>query len=99
MINPMPEMDYIMVGTAESDENGMPKNPGSINGGMAKRGGPVENIVVTIAVKDIDNTLRTIEKLGGKTVVGKTPIGDMGFTAYFKDSEGNTVGLFQSAGM
>jgi len=99
MINPMPEMDYIMVGTAESDENGMPKNPGSINGGMAKRGGPVENIVVTIAVKDIDNTLRTIEKLGGKTVVGKTAIGDMGFTAYFKDSEGNTVGLFQSAGM
>jgi uncharacterized protein len=99
MINPMPEMDYIMVGTAESDENGMPKNPGSINGGMAKRGGPVENIVVTIAVKDIDKTLQTVEKLGGKTVVGKTPIGDMGFTAYFKDSEGNTVGLFQSAGM
>jgi uncharacterized protein len=96
MINPMPEMDYIMIGTAESDENGMPKNPGRINGGMAKRGGPVEHIVVTISVEDIDKTLQNVERLGGKKLVGKTPIGEMGFTAYFKDTEGNTIGLFQA---
>jgi uncharacterized protein len=99
MINPMPEMDYIMIGTAESDENGMPKKAGSINGGMAKRGGPVQNIVVTLSVKDIDKTLDNIERLGGKKVAGKTPVGEMGFTAYFKDTEGNVVGLFQPAGM
>lgn len=98
-INPMPEFDYIALRTADSDENGMPKNPGSINGGMAKRGEPVQNIVVTINVKDIDKTLDTVEKLGGKKVMGKTPIGEMGFTAYFKDTEGNVVGLFQPAGM
>jgi len=97
-LNAMPEFDYIMIGTTESDENGMPKNPGSINGGMAKRGGPVEHIVVTIAVDDIDKALQNVEKLGGKRMVGKTPIGEMGFTAYFKDTEGNTVGLFQNAG-
>jgi uncharacterized protein len=95
MINPMPEFDYVMIGTTESDENGVPKNAGRINGGMAKRGGPVEHIVVTIGVDDIDKTLASVEKLGGKTVQAKMPIGEMGFTAYFKDTEGNVVGLFQ----
>jgi uncharacterized protein len=99
MMNSMPEFDYIMIGTTESDENGMPKSPGRINGGMAKRGGPVEHIVVTIAVADVDKTLAAVEKLGGKKVQGKMPVGDMGFTAYFKDTEGNVVGLFQPAQM
>jgi uncharacterized protein len=91
-------MDYWMVQTTEVDENQMPKNPGSINGGMAKRGGPVKSIVVTVAVADIDKALAKVEKLGGKTVQKKQPVGDMGFTAYFKDSEGNVVGLYQNAG-
>lgn len=91
-------MDYWMLGTTESDEQGAPKNPGSINGGMGKRGGPLKNVTVTIAVADIDKALEKIEKLGGKTVGKKQSIGEMGFTAYFKDSEGNIVGLWQSAG-
>ncbi len=99
MMNSMPEFDYIMIGTSESDENGMPKSPGRINGGMAKRGGPLEHVVVTVSVGDIDKTLATVEKLGGKRVQGKMPIGDMGFSAYFKDTEGNVVGLFQPAQM
>ena len=94
MINAMPEFDYAMAGTTESDENGMPKMPGAINGGMPKRGGPVEHTVVTIRVDDVDAALKKIEQLGGKTVQSKMPIGDMGFTAYFKDTEGNVVGLW-----
>jgi uncharacterized protein len=99
MVNPMPEMNYTMVGTTMSDENGMPKEPGAINGGMAKRGNPVEHTVVTIHVDDIDAALKNIERLGGKTLAPKMSIGDMGFTAYFKDTEGNTVGLWQPGGM
>jgi predicted enzyme related to lactoylglutathione lyase len=41
--------------------------------------------------------LKNVEKLGGKTVRKKEPVADMGFTAYFKDTEGNIVGLWQSA--
>ena len=89
-------MDYWMVQTTEVDSNQMPKNPGAINGGMAKRGGPLKTVVVTIAVDDIDKALARIEKLGGKTVRKKESIGDMGFTAYFKDSEGNVAGLWQN---
>jgi hypothetical protein len=57
----------------------------------------LKGIVVTINVKDIDKSLDKIEKLGGKTVQKKQPVGSMGFTAYFKDSEGNIVGLYQNA--
>ena len=90
-------MDYWLVQTTEVGENQMPKNPGAINGGMAKRGGPIKSVVITIMVDDIDKSLAKVEKLGGKTVQKKQPIPDMGFTAYFKDTEGNVVGLFQAA--
>ncbi len=30
--------------------------------------------------------------------MGKTPVGDMGFAAYFKDTEGNVIGLWETAG-
>lgn len=98
-INAMPEMDYTMVGTTPSDENGRPTQPGSINGGLLKREEPVKCPVVTIRVDDIDSAARAIAKNGGKMTRKKEPIGDgsIGFAAYFKDSEGNVVGLFQAA--
>lgn len=96
-VNPMPEMNYTMIGTTASNEQGVPQSPGAINGGMPKREAPIEHIVVTIGVKDIDAAIRNIEKLGGKAVGTKMPVGDMGFSAYFKDTEGNVVGLWQSA--
>jgi uncharacterized protein len=91
-------MSYWMLGTTESNEMGRPTTPGSINGGMGKRDGTLKSIVVTIGVPDIDKALQKVEKAGGKTVAKKQAVGDMGFTAYFKDSEGNVVGLFQATG-
>lgn len=95
----MPDFEYTMVSTTPSDEMGMPRQPGSINGGMPKRGMGVDHTVVTIRVDSIESSLQKIENLGGKTVVPKMPVGDMGFTAYFKDTEGNVVGLWQDAVM
>ena len=48
-------------------------------------------------VPSIDEALRAIERLGGSTVVPKQPVGEMGFTAYVKDTEGNVVGLWETA--
>jgi predicted enzyme related to lactoylglutathione lyase len=95
-MNEMPEMEYVMVGTTESDENGMPKQPGAINGGMLKRQDPVRHLVVTIDVESIDDALARVKKNGGQVVREKLQVGDMGFTAYFKDSEGNVIGLWQN---
>ncbi len=96
-IDPMPEMEYTIVRTAEVDEKFMPKEVGSINGGMFKRTDELAGVMITIAVKDIDEHLKTIEKNGGKIARKKTAVGDMGFVAYFKDTEGNIVGLWENA--
>jgi predicted enzyme related to lactoylglutathione lyase len=87
---------YTLVTTTPSGDRG-PTEPGAINGGMAERGGPITAPVITIEVEDIDAALATVERLGGKTVQGRLPVGDMGFTGYFADTEGNVVGLWQTA--
>jgi uncharacterized protein len=95
-MTPMPGMDYTMVGTGPVDEKGMPKEPGYIGGGIGKRGSPLEHPVVTIVVDDVSAAIKKVEKNGGKIVQEKREIpGNMGWTAYFKDTEGNIVGLYQ----
>ena len=97
-LNPMPDMGYTMVSTTPTDEQGAPKDPGAINGGMFKREATISTPIITIDVDDIDKALETITSNGGSTVQGKESVMDMGFSAYFKDSEGNLMGLWQTAG-
>lgn len=99
-INQFPNFEYWSLRTTASDQNGMPTSPGAINGGMGKKGSTApERPTVTISVADIDAALANVKKLGGKVTGKKTPIGTMGFSAYFEDTEGNVIGLFQSTGM
>jgi uncharacterized protein len=95
-VNPVPEMNYTMVMTTEVDDNGAPKEPGGINGGMLARSGAITAPIVTVETDDIDQTLVTVEKLGGAVVLPKTPVGEMGYSAYFTDPEGNVIGLWQN---
>ena len=96
-LNPIDELDYTMVSTGPSGEEG-PTEPGFINGGMFKRDDTTApSTLLVIDVDDIDDTLAKVGDLGGETVTGRSPVGDMGWSAYFKDTEGNTVGLWQSA--
>lgn len=97
--NPVETMPYTMVQTSEVGEDHRPKDPGVINGGMLKRQDPIVAPVITIAVDDIDAALDKLDSAGGELVRPKTSIGPMGFSAYFKDTEGNVLGLFQSTGM
>ena len=96
-IQPMPELDYTIVSTGPASDEGMPSEPGYIGGGMMQRQAPVSTPVITLAVDDIDATLVAVEKHGGSAVGEKLPVGDMGFAAYFTDSEGNLMGLWQTA--
>ena len=92
----MPEMGYTIVMTGPSDDNG-PTEAGYINGGMLSREqGATSGPVVVLDVDSIEETLEKIGSLGGSTVVGKTPVGDMGFAAYFTDPEGNVMGLWET---
>ncbi|MGB6442534.1 MAG: VOC family protein [Thermoplasmata archaeon] len=93
----VPGMDYTMVTTGGVDDQGMPKERGYIGGGIGKRGGNLLHPVVTIVVDDLSAAEKTVEKNGGEIVQRKQAIGDgtRGFMGYFKDSEGNIVGLYQ----
>jgi predicted enzyme related to lactoylglutathione lyase len=97
-IQPMPEMDYNMVQTGPVSDQGMPSEPGYIGGGMMQRQAPYTSPVLTVEVDDIDAAIVAIEKHGGAAAGEKMAVGDMGFAAYFTDSEGNLLGLWQNAG-
>ncbi len=97
-IKPMPEMGYNIVATGPAGDDGMPNAPGYIGGGMMQRLEHVATPVIVLDVDDIDATLADVEAHGGSTVEPKSAVGDMGFAAYFKDSEGNLMGLWQMAG-
>jgi predicted enzyme related to lactoylglutathione lyase len=96
-VNEMPGFDYAGATTVPTDEQGMPKDAGAINGGMFPRKAPLDRPMITIDVEDIEKALATVKSLGGSTVTPKEPVGDMGYVAYFKDSEGNLVGMWQNA--
>ena len=90
-----PEMSYHQVSTVETDEKGMPKQPGAINGGLMKRSAPGESPVIYIQVASIDEYLQKIPSAGGKVVLPKQPVEDLGFFAKISDPEGNIIGLWQ----
>jgi len=96
-IDDYPEMQYSIVRTVDSEENGTPKEAGAINGGMLERQDPVRAPVVTISVDNMDQATATIERNGGKIIRPKMAVGEMGFAAYFRDTEGNVIGLWQNA--
>ena len=95
-MNDVQGMDYTLVGTVKTDKNQVPTEPGAINGGMVKLQKPFSGPVITIQVDDINASLKDIGKHGGKTVTKKTSMGEWGSFGYFKDSEGNLMGLFQA---
>jgi predicted enzyme related to lactoylglutathione lyase len=96
-INPIPEMNYGTVTTTATDEaTGRPTEPGAINGGLMGREGDLVSPVITVDVPDIDAALKTVEELGGSVVMPKNAIPEMGFFAYFKDTEGNILGLWEN---
>lgn len=97
-IQTMPEMDYTMVATGPTTEEGMPVEPGYIGGGMMPRQAEIATPVITIDVADMDEALASVAEHGGQVVGEKMPVGDMGVAAYFHDSEGNLMGLWQSVG-
>jgi predicted enzyme related to lactoylglutathione lyase len=100
-LNTMPEMHYTMAVTGESTRQGMPTGPGRINGGLFLRGDEgmpgIEHPVVTIAVDDLDDAMERIRAHGGEIYRDRFTVEDMGSGAYFRDPEGNVVGLWQEA--
>lgn len=95
-IQPVPELDYSFVRTGPTDGTGMPTEPGYIGGGMFQRQEDIGRPIVTIEVDDATKALTAIAEHGGAAVGDPQQVGDMGIAAYFTDSEGNLMGLWQT---
>ncbi len=96
-VQEMPEMSYTIVMSGPSGDQG-PTESGYINGGMlARQQAATSGPVLVVDVDSIDAALTTVGSLGGETLRGKEPVGDMGFAAYVRDPEGNVVGLWETA--
>ena len=95
----MPEMGYTIVMTGPTDQETGPTEPGFINGGMFERSetfpGKAPNLVIDVA--SVDDALAKVKDAGGTVVNDRMPVGEMGFTGYFTDTEGNLIGLWETA--
>jgi uncharacterized protein len=89
--------NYVLATTAESEENGTPREPGRINGGFfpKKSDYPAQYPSVVIAVDDIRVASTKIQKAGGKVLGEPMHIPGIGQYVSFTDTEGNRVSILQ----
>jgi uncharacterized protein len=81
-------MEYWEIKTGESNEHG-------IDGGLSKRDRIGQWTTPFINVSSVDQFTGKIESGGGKIIQPKTAIPGMGYMSLFKDTESNTIGLFE----
>ena len=96
----MGDMDYWMIETRAGTAQNMEKaqTTAGTNGGMMKKMDAGQRPVNYVMVESVDDFSKKIQSLGGKIVVPKTPIPNMGAFAVGLDPEGNPVGIFESTG-
>ncbi len=89
--------NYVLATTTEVGENGRPKNPGAINGGFFPKSDdqPAQYPSVVIAVEDIKEHMKEVEKAGGKVLGEPMDIPGVGSYVAFIDTEGNRVSMLQ----
>ena len=89
-LNHMPEMNYTSAQTAPTNDH-----PGAINGGLMPRTSEVKGPVIAVQVDSVDNFIEKVLEKGGKLVMPKTKIPNMGYYAYVTDLEDNVLGLWE----
>ena len=66
-----------------------------IDGGMMKRQAAGQTVVNTVEVASLDDTVKTVQRMGGAVTVPKLAIPGVGWLAYCTDSEANPFGVMQ----
>jgi predicted enzyme related to lactoylglutathione lyase len=84
---PMGEMTYWMISTGPNGK--------SVPGGMYKKMGGDERPRNYIQVQAIDDAISRFSGAGGKELMGKQEVPNVGFTYIGTDPEGNVVGLHE----
>ena len=87
-------MDYWLIQTVPTDENGMLLEPG-VNGGMYKKENTMQLPTNWISVDNIDDHIKKLKELGGIMMIEKTEIPGVGWSAIGLDPERNQVAMLQ----
>ncbi len=81
--------EYWLLTTGKQGEPG-------IDGGLLRKKAPDQPVVNTVDVPNVDDYTARVTKAGGTIVVPKMPIPGVGWLVYFKDLDGNIVGMMRS---
>ncbi|WP_293892823.1 VOC family protein [Flavobacterium sp.] len=89
--------NYVVVTTTETDDDGMIKNPGSINGGFFPKNEetPDQYPSLVIGVENIREAMDNIMAAGGTLLGEPAEIKGHGLHLSFYDTEGNKVSIIQ----
>ena len=91
----MDGVDYYAVMTGPVTAEGMPSEPGFINGGMTKRESPDQVPMNYVNVDSVDEYVQKAKGMGAKVFMDKMPVPAMGWFAIMADPEGNQFGVWQ----
>lgn len=71
-----------------------PGSPGALaSGEQYSVAREATGVIVYFTAPDLDDALERVEENGGSVLVPKTDIGEYGYIAWVRDTEGNTVAL------
>ncbi len=87
--------NYIMAMTAPTDEKGMNKTVGAINGGIMKKDKTAKQTIITVAVTNLKEILEKVKANGGKVISEQVEIPGIGQYIRIEDTEGNVVSLME----
>lgn len=89
--------NYTLVTTGDTDENGMLRNNGNINGGFYPKqaDAPAQYPNVVIAVDDLQESMNKIKEAGGTLLGEPTEVPGHGIYISFFDPEGNRSSIIQ----
>lgn len=93
--------NYLIAQTTETDEKGMVKTAGAINGGFWETQEENQYPHVVISVDNLEESMKKVTDAGGKVLGGfqgegkPDDIPGVGLYVSFIDSEGNKVGILQ----
>ncbi len=75
-----------------------PQEETGINGAIMARKGEDQPVTTVIRVDSVDDASKAVVAAGGTIVVPKFEIPGLGYKAFFKDTEGNIVGMAEFPG-
>lgn len=90
--------NYVLVSTTETGEDGRPKQPGAINGGLFPKTPDNAAPSLVIGVDDVKAHAKKVADAGGKVLGEPVQIPGVGWYVSFIDTEGNRVSMLQPSG-